>query len=307
MSSIFITSKKHYKSIAVGCFDGLHRGHFELFKHLEKDESALLVIGKKQKNAFTPFFLMKEISPFDLILSDFERLKNLSGSEFLALLKNEFKSLEKIVVGYDFAFGKDRNCKACDIESLSDFKAEIVPEFKLEGVSVHSKQIKDFLSKGNLKMANLLLGRDYELRGEQIKGQGLGSKELLPTLNLDDKGAFYLPQMGVYASFTSILKPLDEKLSLNEPFQNGFKKLLQSLENKRFKSVSFIGKRLSTDEKFSIETHILDENFKGFKIPKNAQIRIEFIDFLRENQKFENLSLLKTQITKDCENALKIL
>lgn len=301
MSSIFTTSKKDYKSLAVGCFDGLHRGHFELFKRLKKNESAILIIAKGGKNALTPYFLMRELAPFDLILSDFERLKNLSGSEFLTLLKTEFKNLEKIVVGYDFAFGKNRACKACDIEHLSDFKAEIVPEFKLEGISVHSKQIKDFLSKGNLKMANLFLGRNYELRGMQIKGQGLGTKKLLPTLNLDDKDAFYLPQMGVYASFTSILNPF------NENFENNFKTLPKSLENHRFKSVSFVGNRLSTDENFSIETHILDENFKDFKIAQKAQIRIEFIDFLRKNQKFKDLSLLKTQIKKDCENALIIL
>lgn len=291
MSSIFTTLKKDYKSLAVGCFDGLHRGHFELFKKLKQDESAILIISKPIKQALTPLFLMRELAPFELISTDFERLKELSGKDFLELLANEFKHLRKIVVGYDFAFGKNRACKALDIERLSAFESVIVPEFKLRGISVHASAIKELLNSAKIGLANELLGRAYELRGALIKGQGLGSKELLATLNLECKG-FFIPAPGVYASFTSLLEP---------------KTLPQTLINRRFKSVTFIGQRLSTDGKFSIETHILEPNFKDFEIPPNTQIRIEFIDFLRHNQKFENLNLLKAQIQNDCHTALQIL
>ena len=127
-------------------------------------------------------------------------------------------------------------------------------------------------------MANLLLDRVYEIKGDLIKGQGLGKKELFSTLNLDVSN-YFLPKNGVYATFTN-------------------------LNNKDFKSVTFIGNRLSTDDKFSVETHII-EPFSEDKI--NGKITIKFKDFIRDNKKFENLNELKFQISKDILKAQDIL
>ena len=280
MSNIFTTlaNLNEIKSVAIGCFDGLHRGHFELFKHLEKN-SALIIIDKKRKQSLTPFFMMKELVSFKLIFLDFESIKNMSGKEFLASLEKEFVNLEKIVVGYDFAFGKDRLYKALDIQKLSRIPCVVVDEFKLNNISVHSKQIREFLSRGEIERANFFLGRNYTIKARIIKGQGLGKKELLPTLNLELNDEFLLPLNGVYASFTKI-------------------------ENKSFKSVSFVGNRLTTDGNFSVETHILDESFKELE---QGEISISFKAFLRQNQKFDNLKELKKSIEKDCKKALEIL
>ena len=79
----------------------------------------------------------------------------------------------------------------------------------------------------------------------------------------------------------------------------------KEIKEQIFKSVSFIGLR-STDGKFSVESHILDEKF-DLKLKENEKITLIFKKFLRENRHFDDLTLLKKQIQKDCQNALKCL
>ena len=281
MSSIFtFTQKQSIEILALGCFDGLHLGHKELLKHLKPHNSALLVIDKFQNDRLVPKEKMSELCEFKLIFVDFKSIKEFSARDFLELLQSEFVNLNTVVVGEDFRFGKDRMGEALDIEKMSDLKAIIVPDFEFKGFSVHSKKIKEFLRSGDIGFANTLLGRDYAVEGTVISGQGLGSKELVPTLNLDSKN-YFLPKNGVWAS-------------------------LCELGGQIFKSVSFIGLR-STDGKFSVESHILDENFANLKLNKNEKITLIFKEFLRENKHFDDLNSLKTQIQKDCQNALKIL
>ncbi|NDJ27865.1 bifunctional riboflavin kinase/FAD synthetase [Campylobacter sp. MIT 19-121] len=280
MSSIFTCIQKdRIESLAIGRFDGMHLGHFKLFSHLDNNP-ALLLIDTKKPFALTSLEDKKELVDFELINVDFSLLKELSGEAFLKLLRLEFKNLKKIVVGEDFRFGKDRAFNAKDIEPLSGIKTLIVREFELDGVGVHSSKIKEFLSEGLIEKANAFLGRSYKISGELISGQGLGSKELFATLNLDTKEQYFLPKNAVYASHTIV-------------------------QNQAFKSVSFIGKRLSTDEKFSIETHII-EPF-SLKVLKNERIALKFKAFLRENQKFNTLIELKAQIQKDINKALSVL
>ena len=281
MSSFFTyTKKQSIEILAVGCFDAFHLGHKELLKHLKRENSALLIIDKFQKDRLVPKEKMNEFSEFDLIFVDFESIKNLSATEFLAHLQAEFTKLKTLVVGEDFRFGKGRSAGAKDIEKLSSLKAIIVPDFEFKGISVHSKIIKELLLQGDIEEANILLGRAYAVCGTLIHGQGIGAKELVATLNLDTKN-YFLPKNGVWASLCEIMGQI-------------------------FHSVSFIGLR-STDGKFSVESHILDEKFAEFKLKKNEKITLIFKKFLRENRRFDDLNSLKMQIQKDCENARKIL
>lgn len=272
------TPKTKIKSLALGRFDGLHRGHLELFAHLDKESSALFIINKFGDSYLCTNEDKARLLPFSLCFADFEELKDLNGEEFLNELGKNFPKLEKIVVGEDFRFGKDRKYSAFDIENLSNFETIIVKEFIYKGFAVHSKLIKQFLSEGKIELANELLARIYFVQGELVKGQGLGSKELFPTLNIDTKGLYFLPQNGVYAGFCEF-------------------------DEKKYQSVIFIGKRLSTDKNFSIEIHILEP----FDEPKTQKIYIYFTHFLRQNCHFANLADLKVQICKDCENALQCL
>lgn len=280
MSFFTYTQKQKIEILALGCFDAFHLGHLKLLEHLNTQNSALLIIDKFQTNRLVPKEKMQTLCAFDLIFIDLERIKEFSAKEFLAILQAEFTHLKTLIVGEDFRFGKNRSAGAGDIERLSSLKAIVVNEFKIQGVAVHSKLIKAYLSNGEIDKANALLGRNYAVEGDLIRGQGLGKKELVPTLNVDMKN-YFLPKNGVWASFCKV-------------------------QNKIFKSVSFLGHR-STDDKFSVESHILDENFTHLKLVENEQIAIIFKAFLRDNQRFDDLTLLKAQIQKDCQNALKHL
>jgi riboflavin kinase/FMN adenylyltransferase len=116
------------------------------------------------------------------------------------------------------------------------------------------------------------LGYNYRLQGNQILGQGLGKKQFVPTINIDVKD-FLIPQEGIYVTKTI-------------------------LSNKVYESVSFVGHRVTTDGKFAVETHIL-ENISVLEIPKI--IEIVFFEKLRDNKKYEEYEQLKEQILKDIE------
>lgn len=278
MLNISTTTPRHrIKALAIGCFDGLHLGHLELIKHLG-EHSVLLMIDKFKSRKLCTNKQKQDLTKKEVIELDFESIKDLDGKVFFDALKKEFPNLEHVVVGYDFYFGKDRKYKAQDIEKISGLKTTIVPEYKIGSKAVHTSLIKDFLSKGELERANEFLGRIYSIEGNLIKGQGLGSKELFATLNLECK-EYFLPKNGVYATFCE-------------------------LRARVYKSVSFIGERFS-DKNFAIETHIL-EDFKLQLRPKEP-LKLSFIKFLRENHNFSESSLLKAQISRDIEQALKIL
>lgn len=262
--------KDSIDSIAIGSFDGIHLGHMQLINRLG-DNGALFVIDKDHAN-LTPGLKRIEYSKHPCMFYHFLKVKDLSGDEFVNLLKKEFINLKKIVVGYDFVFGKSRSCNAQDLKKIFDGTVEIVDEFFYDGISVHSSVIRKLLLSKDIDRANLLLGREYSIHGKVIRGQGLGKEELYPTINIEVKD-YLLPSEGVYASRTRI-------------------------ENKIYNSVSFIGTRETTDGHFSIETHIVD-----FDVEVGDEVEIFFVHFLRENRKFNNLKELKTQITIDIESA----
>lgn len=259
--------KSNIDSLAIGSFDGIHLAHQELIKRLSSN-GALLVIDKKSAN-LTPKDRRAYYSKHPCFYCDFEKIKDLSGKEFVDYLKSEFANLKKIVVGYDFSFGKNRANSANDLKEFFDGSVEIVEEFKIDGLSVHSSTIRELLKSGEIKKANKLLGRQYCLSGKVIRGQGLGKKELVPTINLEVSD-YLLPKSGVYATKTKV-------------------------KDKIFDSVSFIGIRVSTDGKFSVETHLLTDD----EIAPSSSIEICFFEYLRENKKFESLNELKEQIEKD--------
>ena len=207
-----------------------------------------------------------------------EKIKHLEADDFIELLRGYFPHLKKIVVGYDFHFGKDRKYSAKYLKKVCSATVEIVDEVKIDGFSVHSRHIREMIRKGKIKQANRLLGYNYTMIGALEKGQGIGAKELVATINIHTEW-FEMPKEGVYATLTRI----DDEEHLHP-------------------SVSFIGHRVTTDGSFAIESHILDGT-----VECQEKAEISFIDFLRENRKFDTLNELKEQIQKDIKMAQKEL
>ncbi|WP_299224325.1 riboflavin kinase [uncultured Campylobacter sp.] len=329
-------NRDNVRAVAIGNFDGMHLGHQKLFEHLG-EHGAIIVILAGGGTKLTPFASRQAFTNKKIFYCDLRTIKSLSGGEFIALLRQNFINLQKIVVGEDFRFGRDR---AWDVEFLRrEFRGQtcVVGEFCLSGGGVHSSRIKELLSRGRCEEAAELLGRDYEICGRIVRGQGRGAREFVATLNLEP-GRFFIPKSGVYATVTSV-------------------------RGARYKSVSFVGERLSTDGAFALETHILGD-FTGFEAVNSEQDRapccegqatdparnldkisvrnsaeismqnfaaneslgaenknleaagknngakfacVKFIKFLRENQNFTDPARLKEQILKDAAEAERIL
>ena len=275
MLKSFTTLKKSdVTSIAIGGFDGLHTAHQKLISNL--DSTGALVVIDRGGVGLTPHEYRCRYTDKGCFLVDLEDIKGMDATSFVEYLQDEFINLKKIVVGYDFRFAKDREGDSNLLKELFVGEVVVVKEITKDGISVHSIVIKDMLKLHDLVSVRSLLGRDYSISAKVIKGQGIGNKELFATLNLDI-GEFFLPANGVYASFTKV---------------DGIFK----------KSVTFIGNRVSTDGSFSVETHIL-----GLEISEVLDVEVRFIEFIRENRKFESLCDLKVQIQEDIEKAYSIL
>ncbi len=266
-------SKNDVTSIAIGGFDGIHLAHQALLKRLDSF-GALMVINKYNSD-LTPGEYRCNFVKFPCFFYELESIKELKKTQFVSFLKKEFPRLKKIVVGYDFRFGKDRCCSSEDLSSF--FEVEIVDEVIVDNISVHSGVIREFIKQGMMEKANRFLGREYSVFGEVVCGQGLGKRELVPTLNVNVKN-FLLPNEGVYVTKTKI-------------------------ESTFYNSVTFTGVRHSTDGNFSIETHLIDVNI-GLVC---QQIEILFYQKIRDNKKFNSLGELKKQIQNDINKAKEIL
>ncbi len=151
-------------SIALGKFDGMHIAHFELFKALDEGGAILCIesnMGELLPKKYRQFFISYPIYHLSL-----ELVKEKNAKEFLRLLLTILPNLTHIVVGYDFRFGKDRGYYPFDIKKHFSGKLTIVNEVFYKKLSVHSGLIKELLLNGNIKQANRLLGRLFEIRGE---------------------------------------------------------------------------------------------------------------------------------------------
>ena len=270
LEELFLFEKitNNITSIAIGGFDGLHLAHQQLLSNL--DENGAIVVIESGYSNLTPNRYRENFTNLPIYYYNLSEIKHLNADEFLNILNNKFPKLKLIVVGYDFAFGANRAYKAKDLLTMFKGKTKIIDEIKLNNISIHSKAIRKFISNSKIELANQLLGRNYQIMGTHILGQGIGTKEFVPTINIKVEN-FLLPDNGVYITQTII-------------------------NNITYNSVSFIGNRETTDQHFAIETHLLNTDIN---INTNQKIKIEFIKKLRNNYKFDNFSALKQQITKD--------
>lgn len=284
---------KQITSLAIGKFDGIHLGHRKLLELLG-DRGAVLIIDKVIEQNLISHNLSVQNQGFLTSLQDrLDRLPNayvvefasvayMSGEEFVATLLESLPSLETIIVGYDFRFGRDRIYGADDLGHLCEIRqssqgraieAIIVPKVCYGEIPLHASVIKDFVRHGDIAVANAMLGWHYAITGDVIRGQGIASKELFPTINIRAQG-YVLPASGVYAT------RVDGKMA-----------------------VSFFGHRVSTDGEYAIESHIIDSEIT--QVPE--RLTIQMYKKIRENRRFDSLQELKTQIECDIKQAREIL
>ncbi len=271
------TTIKNSTAIAIGGFDGMHIGHQHLFSEL--GESGTIVVIETGYANLTPRKERENFTKHHIEYLELDDIRHLDGAGFVNLLNEKFPKLQKIVVGYDFHFGKNRKYNFNDLKELFSGEVKVVDEVSLDGDSIHSHKIRAKLGIGDIKGANAFLGHNYTIRGKREDGQGIGKKDLVATINVSSEEGFLVPKEGVYATLTRIN---DEEHS--------------------HPSVSFVGHRVTTDGSFAIESHILDG-----EVGNVSSASISFVSFIRDNKKFDSLDELKKAIEKDIAIASKEL
>ncbi|WP_069789385.1 bifunctional riboflavin kinase/FAD synthetase [Cyanobacterium sp. IPPAS B-1200] len=292
-------------AIALGNFDGLHRGHQRvinsIFKINNPDIYPTLVTftphpqeyftGKK-KQLLTPIpekaKLLEKMGVKQLILLPFDReLATLSARAFVKDILVEKINAKYISIGSDFRFGYQRQGDAHKLQELTaenNIYVNITAEEKIDVndsfTRISSSDIRRALGEGNLSLAEGMLGRKYTLKGKVIKGKQLGRTIGFPTANLDIDKQKFLPKKGVY------------KVIVHQ----------NNIYDNQLLGVMNIGDRPTVDgTKTTVEVHIL--NWEGDLY--NKVLEVELLKFLRPEKKFNSLDELKEQITMDCQVALE--
>ena len=208
--------------LAIGQFDGVHRGHQAVFRAAV--ESAQRLRGASGCLTFHPH-VAQLLNPVraPLLLATPEQNQALisacgigrihvipftrefaamSPDAFLALLKLEFPALAEIVVGGNFTFGKDRAGNAAtlpDLAAAARIAAQIIPHVEQGGAPVSSTRIRAAVAAGDLPLANAMLGRAFALAGTVVHGREVGRKLGFPTANIRPELPIR-PAPGIYAA-----------------------------------------------------------------------------------------------------------
>lgn len=274
-----ISKNRRITNITIGKFDSIHLAHLALIRALDKNGAVIII--KNGKAEIVPQHEKKRIIKKPIFFIKFKKIRHFGGKKFLKYLQKKLPNLRKIIVGEDFRFGKNRANSASDIPKISNLEVQILPEMRIGKIPVHSQNIRAFLARGAVDSANLLLGRKYSIKGRVVQGQGIGQKRVFATINAVVCD-YVLPQSAVYATRTRI-------------------------KGKIYDSISFIGRRLSADNNFAIESHILGDFEPKSNEILGKKIEIFFIQKIRDNAKFIDLNALKKQIARDIKKAKAIL
>jgi riboflavin kinase/FMN adenylyltransferase len=284
--------------ITIGSFDGLHLGHRQLLQFL--NEKAAQQNAKSLVISFLPhpriffnsqkdFFLLNDASEKTALLAsmDIDYLMQLPfDKEFASQSAEEFvkKIIEilkpkAVVLGYDHKFGKNRTGSKETFEAMhkvyNNFEIFNFEEQKLNFDKIDSTTIRNCIKKGEVTKANQLLGYDYQLAGEVVKGKKLGRTINFPTANLD----------------------VFEKMKLIP--MNGVYKTSIQVQDVWYRSITNIGIRPTVSGVGqTIETHIFDFE----KSIYGEKVVLRFEKFIRPEQKFESLDALKAQIQRDIDS-----
>jgi riboflavin kinase/FMN adenylyltransferase len=217
------------------------------------------------------------IHPFD------EAFSKLSAEEFVKTVLVDRFHVKKIIIGHDHRFGRNRTANIDDLIAFGEqynFEVEQISVEEINDVSVSSTKIRKALNEGNMTLANEYLGYEYFLTGTVSKGKQLGRTIGFPTANLLIKEIDKLiPRNGVYVV----------KSVINH-------KIVFGMMNVGFNPTV-------SGEKLSIEIHYI--NFDGDLY--NQGLKVSLLKFLREEQKFDSVALLKEQLEKDKESTLFFL
>ncbi len=287
-------------AITVGNFDGVHMGHEQVLA--ETRGHAQAVDGPTIVVTFEPHpraVLFPEEAPRRLchvhekmqyleaagvdivLLLEFNlELAGWSADKFSRRLYDTFR-FRHIHVGYDFAFGHDRQGHVDDLRRLGDAMEFTVTEaaaFEMLGAVVSSSRIRSAVEAGDFALVRTLLGRDYAIAGTVLHGDKRGRQMNFPTANIDIADLAH-PPVGIYA-------------------------VRAETETQWWNGAAYLGYRPTFNGRtLLLETHLMDDSPDLY----DQWLSVTFVQRIREDRTFTGHDDLAAQIAKDCQAARDIL
>lgn len=289
-------------TVAVGTFDGIHRGHQAIIRMAVEDARAanrpaivftfdrhpyeLLAPDRVPGYLATPAQRLPLIAlqgTDELVIARFDTtLASLTAEEFVQTVLKDKLGAESIIIGGDFYFGKDRSGNEDYLRAVQErfgFRLSVHPPVFYNGMPVRSTNIRELIRAGNVSDAETLLGHSYLLAGTVVHGQQLGRTLGYPTANLALTVNQVVPADGIYAVETI----LDD--------------------GRKFGGACSIGNRPTVEGAGrSIETYLFDFNEDIY----GRGMELRFLSYLRPELKFDSLDALVVQMAQDVQQAKTI-
>lgn len=284
---------------AIGNFDGVHLGHQQILAHGSAEARAknaravAVTFDPHPEQVLRPDRAPKLLTPMEerlrllartgvdavVVLPFGQALARLSPLDFVRRILIDALGICAVHEGGNFRFGYRA---AAGVKELAEFGAEfgftvhVHEAVHVHGLEVSSSAVRERVAAGDMKRARWMLGRPFEVRSTPAPGRGVGTRLLVPTVNLAPYDGL-LPAFGVYVT----------RLTIGE---------------RCFQAVTNVGNRPTFEGAgFSVETHIL--GFEPVDLTDETPLYLEFLFRLRREEKFPSPEALKTQIFKDVARA----
>lgn len=280
--------------MALGMFDGVHRGHallvktaFQMAQQLNMNTAAFTFadhpqefLGDRKVGLICTFEerrkLLQAAGADVVVVENFADIRDFSPQQFVEFLVKKYH-VGGLVCGKDFRFAKDGAGDSETLKTLCKLRGlkfkEV--EFVLDGAGekISSRHIREMLEKAQMQQVSRALGRPFSFEGKVFHGKGLARKWQTPTINQVLPAELTAVARGVYQSRVYV-------------------------DGKAYNAITNIGKRPTFDDGdfINAETHILEETFSDIE-----RARVELLHFIRPEKKFENEQDLLRQIKKDIE------
>ena len=289
--------------LALGNFDGVHRGHQSLIKgavECKKESgeiSAAFIFEPHPAQLLTPdhmpsllstpqrkAWLLENMGLDLLIYNRFTRdIASLSPEQFVRHFLIEQLQVKEVFVGFNFSFGFKGQGTPETLKQLGEqynFAVHIIEPVTIDGELVSSSTIRQALEEGKISQAARMLGYDPILDGIVVEGEKRGRQLGFPTANVGVEKNYNIPAKGVYAARAEI-------------------------NNKQYNAVVNIGSKPTFHEEYpiSVEAHLFDFTGDIYGQP----ISLSFVERIRDEKRFDSLDALVAQIKKDSETAQTIL
>ncbi len=287
--------------LAVGVFDGVHRGHQEIIRRLTSgahagqapavvitfDPHPASVLGPQEVKCLTTpeerAGLLGSLGVDVVITYPFDRtVANTGALEFVTRLKQHL-DLKHFLMGYDFALGKGREGNVKRLTEIGrelGYDVEVIPAVSDESGVISSTEIRKLVSLGNVAEAARLLGHSYSLHGPVVHGDGRGRRIHTPTANIEYPSQKIIPANGVYACW-------------------GY------LGQEKYRALTNVGinPTFTPDKsKPNVEAYLLDLDRDLY----GQDVRLDFVERLRDEIRFSSVDALISQIQADVDRGRAI-